>query len=177
MILLVRVLLGAHAARRLLITSKLYHHYCCFGHYTMTKRSLLLIKGHLYYNQDTYTIIKTPTYTIIHCKAHYIQDTYTSFPFFSLFFNHHFFFPAQLVGGFYPQRSSGQAVVTGVVPSAPRYVSSFSSRIGFSIPTARRFSSNVSLTHVLALSAIIINIYLYYYQVPQGLFDAHFSCA
>ena len=34
-----------------------------------------------------------------------------------------FYFPAQLVGGFYLKRSSGQAVVTGVVPS-PRYVPS-----------------------------------------------------
>ena len=47
-------------------------------------------------------------------------------------------------GKFYPQRSSGQAVVTGVVPSPLRYVPSFLSRIGFSIPTARRFSSNVA---------------------------------
>ena len=45
---------------------------------------------------------------------------------------------------FYPQRSSGQAVVTGVVPSPPRYGPSFLSLIGFSIPTARRFSSNVA---------------------------------
>ena len=45
---------------------------------------------------------------------------------------------------FYPQRSPGQAVVTGVVPSPPRYVPSFLSRTGFSIPTARRFSSNVA---------------------------------
>ena len=37
-----------------------------------------------------------------------------------------------------------QAVVTGVVSSLPRYVPSFLSRIGFSIPTARRFSSNVA---------------------------------
>ena len=43
----------------------------------------------------------------------------------------------------YPQRSSGQAVVTSVVPSPPRYVPSFLSRIGFSTPSARRFSSNV----------------------------------
>ena len=47
------------------------------------------------------------------------------FFFFFSFFDHHFYFPAQLVGGFYPQRSSGQAVVTGVVPSSPRYVPSF----------------------------------------------------
>ena len=44
---------------------------------------------------------------------------------------------------FSPQRSSGQAVVTRVVPS-PRHMPSFLSRIGFSIPTARRFSSNVA---------------------------------
>ena len=36
-----------------------------------------------------------------------------------LLINPHFYFPAQLVGGFYPQRPSGQAVVTGVVPSPP----------------------------------------------------------
>ena len=46
-------------------------------------------------------------------------------------------------GRFYALRSSGQAVVTGVVPS-PRYVPLFLSRIGFSIPPARRFSSNVA---------------------------------
>ena len=35
-------------------------------------------------------------------------------------------------------------MVTGVVPSPPLYVPSFLSRIGFSIPTARRLSSNVA---------------------------------
>ena len=49
------------------------------------------------------------------------------------FFLSHFYFPA-----------SGQAVVKGVVPPPPRYLPSFLSRIGFSIPTARRFSSNVA---------------------------------
>ena len=44
-----------------------------------------------------------------------------------------FYFPA-----------SGQAVVSGVAPSPPRYVPSILSRIGFSIPTAHRFSSNVA---------------------------------
>ena len=63
---------------------------------------------------------------------------------FFFFSNHHYYFPAQLAGGFYTQRSSGQAVFTGVVHSPPRYVPSFLSRIGFSIPTARRFSSNVA---------------------------------
>ena len=64
-------------------------------------------------------------------------------------FCNHFYFPAQLVGGFYPQRSSGQAVVTGVVPS-PRYVPSFLSRTGFSIPTAGRFIECCSLTFALS---------------------------
>ena len=45
----------------------------------------------------------------------------------------HFDFPA-----------SGQAVVSGVVSSPPRYVPSVLPRIGFSIPTACRFSSNVA---------------------------------
>ena len=48
-------------------------------------------------------------------------------------FLYHFYFPA-----------SGQAVVSGVAPSPARYVPSFLSRIGFSIPTARRLSSNVA---------------------------------
>ena len=46
---------------------------------------------------------------------------------------------------FYPRQSSGQTVVTGVVLSPSRYVALFFwSRIGFSIPTARRISSNVA---------------------------------
>ena len=54
---------------------------------------------------------------------------------------------------FYPQQTSGQqAVVTGVYPSPPRYVPSFLSRIGFRIPTAHRFSSNV--VSLLKLSII-----------------------
>ena len=46
---------------------------------------------------------------------------------------------------FYPQPSSGQAVVTGVVPFPPRYVPSMF--IAHSVQyshTARRFSSNVA---------------------------------
>ena len=46
-----------------------------------------------------------------------------------IFFSAHFYFPA----------SSGQAVVTGVVPSPPLLLPSILSRIGFSNPTARRF--------------------------------------
>ena len=45
-----------------------------------------------------------------------------------IFFFAHLYFPA-----------SGQAVVTGVVPSPPRFLPSVLSRIGFSNPTARRF--------------------------------------
>ena len=56
-----------------------------------------------------------------HKPKHKYERTRASF-FFSLL-NHHFHFPAQLVRRFYPQRPSGQAVVTGVVPS-PRYVPS-----------------------------------------------------
>ena len=39
----------------------------------------------------------------------------------------------------------GQVVVTGVVPSSPRYVASFSSRIGFNIPTVGRTHTIVRL--------------------------------
>ena len=51
--------------------------------------------------------------------------------FFSLSY-HRFYFPTKLLlvyGRFHPRRPSGQAVVTGVVPSAPRYKPSFLSRI------------------------------------------------
>ena len=67
----------------------------------------------------------------------------------AVFRNFFFFFKSSLLTSsstrrrFYPQRSSGQAVVTGVVPSPPRYVSLCLPRIGFSIPNNRRFSSNV----------------------------------
>ena len=47
--------------------------------------------------------------------------------FFFFFFFAHFHFPA-----------SGQAVVTGVIPSPPQFLPSILSRIGFSNPTARR---------------------------------------
>ena len=41
------------------------------------------------------------------------------FSFFFFFLNHHFHFPAFLVGGIYPQRSSGQTVFTGCRPFSP----------------------------------------------------------
>ena len=40
-------------------------------------------------------------------------------------FQRHFYFPALRMGGFYPQRASGKAGVTGVHPSPPRYVPLF----------------------------------------------------
>ena len=58
------------------------------------------------------------------------------------FFYRHFYFPAQLAGGFTPQQSSGQAVVTGFVLSPLRYVRSFFIARRFSISTGRRFSLN-----------------------------------
>ena len=49
------------------------------------------------------------------------------------------------MGGVYPKRSPGQAAVTGVASSPPPGTRlHFLSRIGFSTPTARRFSSNVA---------------------------------
>ena len=85
--------------------------------------------------------------------------------FFLFFFYHHFYFPAHLVGDFtlsdlldkpWSQLSSGQAVVTAVVPSTPRYVPSILSRVSFSIPTARRFSSNVANSRSCAFRQSII---------------------
>ena len=57
-----------------------------------------------------------------------------------------FFFPALF---YFP--ASGQAVVTGVVPFPPGSCLQILSRLGFSNPTARRFSSSVA--HALAFSA------------------------
>ena len=58
---------------------------------------------------------------------------------------------------FHLQRSSGQAVVTGVFPSPPQYLPSFLSRIWFSILTFQLFVLvkyyPILLTHALALSA------------------------
>ena len=69
-----------------------------------------------------------------------------------VFFSSSLLFSSSTRRRFYPQRSSGQAVVTGVVPSPPRYVPSFLSRIGSSIPLLVDFHRKL-LTHVLALSA------------------------
>ena len=49
----------------------------------------------------------------------------------AIFFSAHFYFPASSY--------SGQAVVTGVVPSSPGSCLQLLPRIGFSNPTARRF--------------------------------------
>ena len=51
---------------------------------------------------------------------------------------------------FYPPGSYEQAVVTGVVPSGPRHVPSFLLRIGFRMPPARPFPSNVGNSRSLA---------------------------
>ena len=64
--------------------------------------------------------------------------------FFFFFFDYHFYFPAQLVGGFtlsgLPDKPWSQ--VSSLLP--PGTCLQFLSCIGFSIPTARRFSSNVA---------------------------------
>ena len=64
--------------------------------------------------------------------------------FFFFFFNHHFYFPAQLliVGGFTISDLLDKrwSQVSSLLPPGTRL--QFLSRIGFSIPTARRFSSN-----------------------------------
>ena len=72
------------------------------------------------------------------------QGEPSHFLFFYFFHSSHFHFPA-----------SGQAVVTGVVPSSPAALAFnfFLSRIGFINPIARRFFHRVLPTHALALSA------------------------
>ena len=63
-----------------------------------------------------------------------------------LFFSSSLFLSGLTRGKFYPQRYFGHAVVTMVAPSPHRYAHSFLSRVGFSNPTARRCSSNVSIS-------------------------------
>ena len=64
--------------------------------------------------------------------------------------------------------ASGQAVVTGVVPSSPYSCLQFLSRIGFSNPTARRLSSSVANSRygafrksICAPEKVLTNIYEY----------------
>ena len=60
------------------------------------------------------------------------------------FFYRHFYFPAQLVGGFTlgDLLDKPWSQVSSILP--PGTCLQFLSRIGFGIPTARRFLSNVS---------------------------------
>ena len=69
-----------------------------------------------------------------------------------LFFSNHVYFPAQLVGGFTLSDLLDKpwSQVSSLLP--PGTCLKFLSRMGFSIPTARRFSS-LLLTHALTLSA------------------------
>ena len=62
---------------------------------------------------------------------------------------------------FHPQRSSsGQAVLTGVVPSPPRYVASFfvAHRVQHYSPCSSIFIECMQLAHAFALSAIFLLI-------------------
>ena len=61
------------------------------------------------------------------------------------FFYYHFYLPAHLVGGFTLSDLLDKpwSQVSSLVPPGT-YVPSFLSRIGFSVPIARRFSSNVA---------------------------------
>ena len=61
-----------------------------------------------------------------------------------------YMYPPKVTYIYFP--ASGQAVATGVVPSLPRFLPSFLSRIGFINPTARRFFIGCLLTHALAFS-------------------------
>lgn len=54
----------------------------------------------------------------------------------SVFFSRHVYFPAQPVRAFTLNRSSGKAVVTVVLPSFPRNMTSVLLRLGFSVPGA-----------------------------------------
>ena len=67
-----------------------------------------------------------------------------TFFFFLFFFDGHFYLPAQLVGGFTLSDLLDKpwSQVSSLLP--PGTCLQFLSRIGFSIPTARRFSSNVA---------------------------------
>ena len=98
---------------------------------------------------------KTHLYICVFTRVVDLRGSISIHPCFVLFFvfvfDHHFYFPAQLVGGFtlsdlldkpWPQVSS-------LLP--PGTCLQFLSRTGFSIPTARRFSSNVANSRSRAL--------------------------
>ena len=69
--------------------------------------------------------------------------------------NHHFLLFGLTRGRFYPQRSSsGQAVVTSVVPSPPRYVPSLISCIGFQRSQPLVDCHRMLLAYALSLFAI-----------------------
>ena len=69
----------------------------------------------------------------------------------ALFFSFFSFFSSLLLSSstrssrrFYPRRPSGQAVVTGVISSSPRYVPSIFIARRVQLSTARRLSPNVA---------------------------------
>ena len=91
-------------------------------------------------------------YTWCRCQPQY---NFFFFLFFFLF-NHHFHFPAHLVVGFTLSDVLDKpwSRVSSLLP--PGTCLQFLSRIGFSIPTARRFSSNVVNSRSRAFPLIII---------------------
>ena len=84
------------------------------------------------------------------CSVRY-EMAASVWPYFFSFFLSSLLLSSSTRRRFYPQRSSGQAVVTGVVPSSPRHVPSIF--IALRVPIARRFH-RMLLTHALALFAI-----------------------
>ena len=55
------------------------------------------------------------------------------------FLNYRFYSSSSTRKKLYRQRASGQAAVTGVFPSSPRYMPSFLSHVGFRIPDFQLF--------------------------------------
>ena len=75
--------------------------------------------------------------------------------FFLVVVDHHFYFPAQLVGGvtLSDLLDKPWSQVSSLLP--PGTCLQFLSRIGFGIPTARRFSSNVAISRSRAFRKTI----------------------
>ena len=145
----------AHALRtgtcrvdRILRDQIIYRNKCMHEH--VPGKVYMHVSVSTYYSMQ-YGIIST---AVVHSSRYTSTAAVGSLPvstlqqplsfFFFFFFDYHFYFPAQLVGGFtlsgLPDKPWSQ--VSSLLP--PGTCLQFLSCIGFSIPTARRFSSNVA---------------------------------
>ena len=119
------------------------------------------IVGILYpYNINNHSVLQHRWHTavplLITIRIYLVQKCFTiSLADFFLFYFYHFHSPAQLVGGFTLSDLLDKPWSQVSSLSPPRTCLQFLSRLGFSIPTACRFSSNVTNSRSRAFPLII----------------------